>query len=366
MDRRHALWIGLSVLVTLLAESAAAERPGTAPADVSSDAEKALANEVHDKGWIACSARSEKGDWDLFLMRPDGSQVRNVTNTPEFSEAAPRFSNDGRHLLYRRLERDARIEHDRWGFQGRVVIADPDGRNPQVIGDDREFPWATWSPDDRQIACLTLKGIQFIDLATKEVVREMPRKGMYQQLAWSPDGKWLCGVSNHLGKMWTVARMDARSGEINAVNSFQNCTPDWLPDSKRIIFSHRPGNQDGYGWTQLWLADGDGSNRRMLYGRDGRHIYGGATSPDMKYVLFSASKADGGESEKDGAPMHLMRMPDKPVIQGESPDLRKVHPDSIDAPVLTLPVGWEPHWTYAKIAAGDDGTRATKGDGGNP
>ena len=59
---------------------------------------------------------------------------------------------------------------------------------------------------------------------------------MYQQLFWSPDGKWFCGVTNNLGEMWTVARMDAVTGEINAVNTFQNCTPDWfceLPASRR-------------------------------------------------------------------------------------------------------------------------------------
>ena len=32
----------------------------------------ALAREVRGKGWIAYGARSAKGDWDLFLCRPDG------------------------------------------------------------------------------------------------------------------------------------------------------------------------------------------------------------------------------------------------------------------------------------------------------
>ena len=42
-----------------------------------------LAEEVHNKGWIVFAARGDNGTWDLFLMRPDGSQRRNITNTPD-------------------------------------------------------------------------------------------------------------------------------------------------------------------------------------------------------------------------------------------------------------------------------------------
>jgi len=311
-----------------------------------------LAREVRDKGWIVYSARSVKGDWDLFLVRPDGSGVRNITHTPDFSEAAPRFSYDGSKMLYRRLARDVKIDHDKWGFLGQLMIAQADGSSATAVGKNGEHPWATWSPNGKQIACLTIKGIQIVDLATKRVIRKIPRKGIYQQLGWSQDGKWFCGVSNHFGENWTVVRMGVESGDINPVNTFQNCTPDWMNDSKRIIFSHRPGNQGGHGWTQLWMADGDGKNRRLIYGRDDRHIYGGATSPDNKYILFTACTKDGGGSEKNGAPMHLMRLADAPTIEGKSEALRKIHSMKKDGPVLTLPVGWEPHWTYADMATG--------------
>ena len=311
----------------------------------------ALAKEVRDKGWIAYSARSPQRDWDLFLCRPDGSKVRDITNSPEVSEAAPRFSPDGKKLLYRRFPKDTKINHDKWGFKGELVIANADGTNATVLGKDGEFPWASWSPDGKRIACLTLKGITIVDVATNEVVGKLPRKGMYQQLTWSSDGQAFCGVSNNFGEMWTVVRMDAKTGEMNPVNAFQNCTPDWFPDSRRMIFSHRPKQtaNKGYGWTQLWMADADGTKRRLVYGEDGRHVYGGATSPDGEYVLFTSCPQDGGGSEKDGAPMGLMRFADVPTITGESKDLRKVHPDTKDGPVLSLPVAWEPHWTYADV-----------------
>jgi hypothetical protein len=118
-----------------------------------------------------------------------------------------------------------------------------------------------------------------------------------------------------------------------------------------VIFSHRPKGQEGKGWTQLWIADGDGQNRKLLFGSDGSHIYGGATSPDDKYVLFTTSSGDGGGSEKGGAAIHVIRIADTPMITGESKKLRELHPNTKGGPVLDLPVGWEPHWTYADIKA---------------
>ena len=323
-----------------------------------------LAKEVQAKGWIVYSARTERGDWDLFLMRPDGSGRHNISNTPAFSELGGRFSPDGKKMLYRRIPSDSKINHDVWGAMGELIVANADGTGATVYGNAGEFAWASWSPDGKQLACLTKAGVEIRDFVTKKVLRKLDRKGIYQQLFWSPDGQWLTGTANHFGESWTVVRMNAVTGEVNPVAKFQNCTPDWFPDSKHLIYSSRPANQEepdggklassmgqrlGYGWTQLWMADGDGSRGSLVYGEDGRHIYGGALSPDGRYVIFSRSPVDGGLGAHDtGAPMALMRIEDAPTIGGESKALRKLFPHTKDGPVLPLPEGWEPHWTYAE------------------
>ena len=151
-----------------------------------------------------------------------------------------------------------------------------------------------------------------------------------------------------------IVRVNVATGEMNPVNTFQSCTPDWFPDSRRVIFSCRPPGQPGgggYGWTQLWMADGEGKKSGLVYGEDLRHIYGGALSPDAKYVLFSRGIEDGAGSESSGAPLCVMRLSDAPTIAGKSQDLRKVHPRTKDGPVLELAEGWEPCWTYAEIGA---------------
>ena len=323
-----------------------------------------LAREVRSKGWIVFSARDANGNWDLFVVRPDGSSQRNITQTLDFNETGGRFSPDGQKLLYRRIPKGTKVSHDQWGSQGQLVIANSDGSEPVAIGKIGEFPWASWSPDGKQVACLSKTGIEIYDLASKTVTRKLDRKGIYQQLFWSPDGKEFCGTANYYGESWTVVRMNLVTSTVNAVNKFQNCTPDWFPDSRRLIFSYRPANQeviDGgkeaervgqkrdYGWTQMWMADLDGKQKSLVYGEDGRHVYGGAVSPDGKYVLFTRSKMDGGGLEEGGAPIGLMRIQDAPTIGGASPALRKLYPSTKDGPVLDLSMGWEPHWTYAEV-----------------
>ncbi len=310
-----------------------------------------LSDEVRSKGWIIYSARTGKNDWDLFLMRPDGSNRRNITNTSEFNEAAARFSPDGQKILYYRMPKDVAVDNNKYGIYD-LVIADSDGTNPVIWGND--YNWASWGPDGRKLACLSIKGIRLIDLSTKKIIKELSRKGIVQQLVWSPDGKWFIGTANGLGQYWNIGRVSEMTGAINAVSETDryNCTPDWLADSQHVVYSR--GIIPGIGgWAQLWIADSEGKERRVLYAEEGRHIYGGCVSPDGKYVLFTRSQQDLGEVDNSLTTMAIIRRQDTPVIVGKNEVLRKAYLEAGDGPVLQLSRGWEPHWTYAAIDAND-------------
>jgi len=347
-------WHDAVVLIGLILGATAFDTWG-APGGTPHDAVTRLAQEVGGQGWIVYGARSPQGDWDLFACRPDGSALHPLTRTPESSEFSPQISRDGRRLLYRRVKRDETFDNNRHGEQGELVVANSDGTSPQVLGAEGESPWASWSPDGQQIASLSIKGIAFIDVATRQPVRKLERKGFFQQVTWSRDGQWLIGVANAYGTGWSIARMNVATGASDAVNRVDCCTPDWFPDSRSVIFSWRPPGQKankGYGWTQLWMADAEGESRRLVYGEDGRHVYGGHVSPDGKYVLFTGNLQEDGDPGNAGAPMALMRLSDAPLIGGESIELRALHPNTKDGPVLTLPAGWEPCWTSSEDPAG--------------
>ena len=199
--------------------------PGFAQSATADAGAIVLAKEVASRGWILFSARTAQGDYDLFLSRPDGSARRNLTQTPDANEFGGRFSPDGKRMLYRRQSRSRHEAGQTKGSttisgarKGALVIAKADGSDPQPQGDEGAYPWASWSPDGKQIACLYKREgrIRIFDLATKKLVKELPRQGIFQQLFWSPDGKRLCGTANLNGQDWNIVSIDLehREGEI--------------------------------------------------------------------------------------------------------------------------------------------------------
>ncbi len=359
---------GLAWVVVLASRVVWAEAP----------AAEALAKEVASRGWLAFAAhpaeidggklipdQGARGQTDLYLVRPDGAALRNITNTKDLSEYGARFSHDGKRLLYYRIARAKGVSHDLWGSFGELLIANADGSAPTVVGKDGEFPFASWGPDDTQIACLhkSQGKIRLYDLATKRVVKEMPNQGIYQQLSWSPDGKRLCGTANIAGQQWNIVSIAVETQKLTLLTRALNCTPDWFQnDPNRVIYSNRtPGmtprlgpGVNNYGFTVLMQATADGKSRTLVYGALGRHVYFGCTSPDGKYAVFADDPHDGlivGE-------MRLVRMADTPIVAPKPPfpELKERYPNAKDGPVLDLKLpngtplrGFEPHWTYAEI-----------------
>lgn len=352
----HCLWATIPLILGFAV-------PAPAGALDTSAGTLELAKEVAGKGWILFAARTPQGDYDLYLCRPDGSAKRNLTQTPAWSEYGGRFSPDSTRILYRRQARGPKlkpgevINHDQWGAKGTLVIANSDGSAPQAQGEDGEWPWASWSPDGKQIACLYKREgvIRIFELASKKLVAEIPRQGIFQQLFWSPDGKRLCGTANVNGQDWNILSLELETGKSTLLTRDLNCTPDWFQsDSKRVIYSNRtPGLGSEYGWTMLMQATADGKSRTLIYGERGRHVYYGCTSPDDKYAIFANPESDGGTD----ANMAIIRLADAPIIVPDDyVELRSLYPNAKSGPVLRLDQpGFEPHWTYAEVGAKQPG-----------
>ncbi|MGD0536784.1 MAG: hypothetical protein ABSC03_03960 [Verrucomicrobiota bacterium] len=310
-------------------------------------AETLLAREVHDLGWIAFSAATPAGDWDLFVMRPDGSERHPLTDTREFNEAGVRFSPDGTHLLYYRMPAKEPVDNNTYGtFE--LVIADANGAHPVSYGNN--FPWAAWGPDGKSLAALKPDGIHIVEIATRKTVRTMPRQGIVQQLVWSPDGTGFVGTANGLGPYWNIGWLRAGTGEISAVSETDryNCTPDWMPDSRQVVYARGIIPKEG-GRAELWIASVDGHEKRMLYAEAGRHIYGACPSPDGRHLLFTRSEEDLGRVAHAKTTMALIRATDAPMLGDQDATLHARYPDAKATRRLDLGAGWEPHWTRFEI-----------------
>jgi Tol biopolymer transport system component len=295
---------------------------------------------------------SDRADWDLFLMRPDGSDRRRITDTSDYNEAGARFSRDGQRLLYYRMPRTEAVDNNTYGTC-ELVLAAADGGRAEVWGQD--YPWASWGPDGTQLACLVPDGIRIHDVATRKVVRQLPRHGIVEQLVWSPDGQAFVGTANGLGPYWCIGALDAGTGEIRLVSESNryNCTADWCPDAVQVVYARGIAPETD-GRAELWSATKDGTSQRMLYADAGFHVYGACPSPDGKYLLFTRSVADLGQVANSGTTMSVIRWSDAPLVDAAAAELHKSYPQAKSGPRLDLGPGWEPHWTAGRMTPGTE------------
>ena len=279
-------------------------------------------------------------------MAPDRRQL---THTPDINEAGVRFSPDGKKILYYRIPASEAVDNNTYG-KFDLVIADADGSNAVVFG--RDFPWASWGPDGTQLACLDRRGVRIIDVASRKEVRQLPRKGIVQQLVWSPDGASFAGTANGLGAYWNIGRLDAKTGALNAVSDTEryNCTPDWRPDSRSILYS-RGIVPETPGYAEIWMASIDGKEKRMVCAEEGRHLYGACSSPDGNYVLFTRSETDLGKVDNSRTRLAIIKLADAPIVVGTAGSPSQRSPGVRRGPILDLSWGWEPHWTSANLEA---------------
>jgi WD40 repeat protein len=354
------LAVSVLSLASLCGDARAAER------EIKDPAVKKLYNELADKGWIIFSAKSEKGDYDLFISRPNGTGLRNITHTPEYNELGARFLSDGKRIIYRRVTTLKPKTDYRELTYGVLVIANADGSNPRTIGGEGDYPWATLSPDNKQLACLYRKEgkIRIFDVDTLKMVKEMPREGIFWQLGWSPDGKQFCGTANVAGQEWNIVTYGLDTGKVTLISRILDCTPDWFPDSRGCIYSHRNPNlmsDDGgaaaqkigqsstnYSWTMIMRADREGKERNLVVAEQYKHLYFSTLSPDNKYVIYARLDKDGSLA----GPMAIIRLADTPIIDGSWLAVEQQYAKNPHrGPILhlDLPPAFHPNWTYAPV-----------------
>jgi hypothetical protein len=142
-----------------------------------------------------------------------------------------------------------------------------------------------------------------------------------------------------------------------------NCTPDWFPDSRGCIFSHRNtslasddggaaakkiANDPNYSWTMLMMADREGKERKLVVAEQFKHLYFACVSPDNKYVIYSRLDKDGSLA----GPMAVIRLADTPIIDGSWMAVEEQYAKHAKrGPILhlDLPPGFHPYWTNAKL-----------------
>lgn len=229
------------------------------------------------KGAIAFHS-SRDGDFEIFVMNADGSQVTQLTHN-DVHEFDPIWSPNGRQIAFGRCFPD----------RCQVVVINADGSGEQVLIDNG-FPGA-WSPNGQRIA-FGREGEVYVMNVDGSGVTQLTQGGGFPT-GWSPNGKQILFISFRDDNLDIYVMHADGSGVVRLTDDPALDFGDragWSPDGKRILFS---STRDG-GDIDLFVMNADGSDVTQLTFNDGIDDDDPVWSPDGKHIAFH-STADGDE-----------------------------------------------------------------------
>jgi serine/threonine protein kinase/Tol biopolymer transport system component len=209
-------------------------------------------------GTYVVYAKSEDGNFDLFLQRgADGNPINLTADSPA-DDIQPAFSPDGQQIAFR-SEREG----------GGIFLMGATGESVRRLTDFGFNP--AWSPDGREIAVATegafdptarfsFSQIFRIDVATGARRPLTVPDGV--QPSWSPHGLriafWGLAQPGARRAIWTIPQ-DGGTPVPVVDDAFYNWSPVWSPDGGFLYFASNRG-----GSMNLWRVAIDEGSGRVL------------------------------------------------------------------------------------------------------
>lgn len=334
--------LGLTIALVL---RAGADRPATVAAPPGTPAPTAAAAPATPLQRLAF-ASDRAGNWEIYVMRADGSEQIRLTNDP-LQDIAPVWSPDGRRIAFLQVERvtgedfgelpftlsvmpapvaqvDAGREVPRPLFetqglvnslawaptgskillsvatdfrrnQGQLVVVDADTGEALTLADKAAFA-ARWSPDGSQIAYTGSRGavpyVYVIDTDSGEETRAV--RSISGHPAWSPDGTRLAFVL-WTGRTTSYVALQAELGQRQAdyltsatVAGQWKQELQWAPDGEHLLYVG--GYNDDGSDAELYLLGLEGDDPINLTAGFAPAVGWSEWSPDGDYIVFTGLK----------------------------------------------------------------------------
>jgi Tol biopolymer transport system component len=234
-----------------------------------------------DDKWIAfCSGGRQE---DLFVVRVDGSGLRNLTDDPH-RDRLPRWSPDGKDILF----------YSNRSGEFQVWTIRPDGSGLRQLTFERTGAnEAAWSPDGSRIAYISHDAGAYVMDATRPW-REQQRQKLsdmdeadclFKPNSWSPDGQKLAGLCFAPTGDRGVYVYSLASGTY-AKLAHPAGWATWLSDSRTLLFRQR---------SSLQLADSQTGKIREIFSGLTGGIWNVTVdvSADNRTIYYSAASIEG-------------------------------------------------------------------------
>jgi len=240
---------------------------------------------------------SRDGTSGIFVMRPDGSELMNLTPDTTRHYSYPAWAPDATQISFTSVD-------DIWILNTATMQA-------RQLTDGVSVQLSAWSPDGTRIAYDTFfdcpgsdtcGDIYVMNADGSGLVNLTPGPARGSEPAWSPDGSQIAFRSEVDGfvDIWVMEVDGSNAMKLTDLEALPTglyldaYEPAWSPDGARIAFAG-PGMNDG---PRIWVMDADGSNLTMLTEYEPYyHAWRPSWSPDGTRIAFWAYKgfAEGPE-----------------------------------------------------------------------
>jgi TolB protein len=215
------------------------------------------------EGLILFSTNDDDGS-RLFSVMPDGSNLRQIGKVPGRN---PKLAPDGEHVIY---------AVGPW-TASRLILSEIHNPQPrQLTGNDATVWTGWWSPNGKQIAYASQNAAHELhvwamnaDGSNQRQITQVPAaEGRAQWPVWSPDGRQLAiqvgrySQTENTSHIWAVNLNTGLATKLAPHDqAFLDETPAWFPDGKHIAFqSNRSGRM------AIWIMKSDGTELRQVAG----------------------------------------------------------------------------------------------------
>jgi TolB protein len=236
---------------------------------------------------------AQRGDYDIWSMRLDGSELRNLSHHKGY-DSDPAWSPNGRKIVF--------TSH-RTGWPKIFVMNADGGGVRQLTRGFSKDGGAVWTKDGSHIVYGSMPDPPVANapgwwIMRPDGSRKRPLARAYSgRPSWSPDSRRAaltgsCGLETCVFTMGVDGRRKRRLIDPERVD---NSWPAWSPDGREIAWIHA---------TELWIVNADGTAPRRLAPGPLPEVYdhGPSWSPDSSRLVFGTNRFPSGLAliDRDG------------------------------------------------------------------